>query len=301
MALHVVLGDGEMTIKELTKTLDDLYAAEQGDPEVWFVVQGKPEPTATDKAMLKWFNTNGVYFEVITDDEESMDEIYEAAAEKYVVKRLSQKVLSILQTKAVDEESGETYPADVLALFVSDDPTAEEDRWVNNAVEAAMNEGFKAFALNDGLVELENESDEPPEEEEEETPPAKPTKAAAKKVGASKKAATKPAPAAEEEEEEEAPAAKAAAVRSKVYTRDELEDLDLKQLKAVAAQHGIELPPRTKTGTYISAILGDDEPPEAEVAEVEVVTSSALNGDLDEVVDQVFALVIERLVEVLQA
>ena len=53
MAMHVVLGDGEMSRKELTETLKDLWNR-AGDEPFWFLVQGKPEPTETDANLLTW-------------------------------------------------------------------------------------------------------------------------------------------------------------------------------------------------------------------------------------------------------
>ena len=127
----------------------------------------------------------------------------------------------------------------MLGLFVSDDPAAEEDRWLNNIIEAAMKEGFKAYGLNDGLIEIDlgggAAAETQQEEEEEEEVPPTPTKRASKKAAASPNGA-KPT--------------------STTYTRDDLEDMELDQLKEIAASKGIELPPRTRMATYINEILG---------------------------------------------
>jgi len=277
--MHLVLGDGEMSKKELTETLKDLWD-KAGEEAFWFIVQGKSEPTETDTNLVKWLVTNEVWFEVLTDDADAMDELYSDAQETHVVKRLGQKAVSLLNTKPEEDES-----ADVLALFVSDDSAAEEDRWLNSVLQLVVDAGFKVYGLNDGLVEvdLDGEADTTTEEEEEETVPT-PTKR-----GSVKKAA----------------AAKAAApAKAKSYTKDDLEEMELDELKKIAGDKGIELPPRTRHATYIAAILGEDskDAPAVEVTSPPVTkTVESSNGDIDEVVEQVLEIVIEKLVKALQA
>ena len=280
--MHVVLGDGEMSRKELTETLKDLWER-AGDEAFWFVVQGKSEPTETDTNLVTWLTKSEIYFEVVTDDADAMDELYSEAQEVHTVKRLGQKIVNLLNTKP---EEGEE--ADVLALFSADDPTAEADRWLNTVLQSAMEAGFKAYGLNDGLVEIDMDGGTGPEEpEEEEDQVPKPTKrAAVKKVAAA--------------DNGEAP------TKAKSYTRDDLEEMELDQLKQVAATKGIELPPRTRMATYIDAILGEtkDATPAAEV-ETPPVTKTVSNGDEDEnlgidgLVDQVTAEVFKRIVTAL--
>lgn len=291
--MHVVLGDGEMSRKELTETLKDLWER-AGDESFWFVVQGKSQPTETDTNLVNWLTKNEIYFEVVTDDEDAMDEIYAEGQETHVVKRLGQKIVNLLNTKP---EEGET--ADVLALFVEDDPTAEADRWLNNVIQLAMDAGFTAYGMNDGMVEIDLDgaasSNAPQEEEEEAVAPAKPTKRA------TKKAAAKPA----EDGEEASPAP--AKASSKSYTRDDLEEMELAELKEIASAKGIELPPRTRMGTYIDHILGEtkDAAPSAEVETPPVTKTMSANGDdeenlgIDGLVDQVTAEVFKRIVTAL--
>ena len=285
--MHVVLGDGEMSRKELTETLKDLWER-AGDDQYWFVVQGKSQPTETDTNLVTWLTKNEIYFEVVTDDEDSMDEIYAEGQETHTVKRLGQKIVNLLNTKP---EEGED--ADVLALFVEDDPAAEADRWLNNVIQLAMDAGFKAYGMNDGMVEIDldgaDSTNAPEEEEEAEVPAAKPTKRAAKKATA------KPSDNGE-----------GAAKPSKSYTRDDLEEMELGELKEIAAAKGIELPPRTRMGTYIDHILGEtkDATPAVEV-ESPPVTKTVSNGDeeenlgIDGLVDQVTAEVFKRIVAAL--
>jgi hypothetical protein len=283
--LHVLLGDGEMSRRELSKTLEDLLEKAE-DQDFWFIVQGKDEPTATDQALMSWITERDVYHQVITSDKKAMSDIYANAAEVHEVKRLAPKVLALMQ------EYGATEEAALFGLFVNNDDDVEEDRWLNDVLGSVIEE-FKVYALNDGLVELgleEGDEEAAAEEPEEEPAPAPAKKAAAKK------AAPKAAAPVDDEEEEEAAADEEAADGE--YTRDQLAEMDITQLKAVAATKGITLPPRTRMPTYIAAILGDDGTPEAEVSEVEVEEPSS-NGELpvDLDMDVLAELIVDKLVE----
>ena len=254
MTMHVVLGDGEMPRKELTETLQDLWdKATNNDETFWFLVQAKAEPTATDTALMSWISKNEIYYETIGDGDE-VAEIYDGAQEKHTAKRLATKIVNLLNSKPEEGES-----ADVLALFVSDNPEAEEDRWLNETIQVVIDGSFTVLALNDGLVEVDLSDEAETAEQEPDEAPAPAKKAAAKKVAAKKAAA----PAAEVEEDPGA------------WTREALEDKSLDVLKTIAANSGISLPPRTRASTYVSAILGEAEgEAEVEVADtVEVIDS----------------------------
>lgn len=273
MAMHVVLGDGEMTRKELNESLNDLWER-AGDEQFWFVVQGKPEPTETDKTLVSWMEKNDIWFEVITDDEDSLADIYGQAQETHVAKKLGLKVVNLLKSRPEDGES-----ADILALFTSDDPTAEEDRWLNRIIQQAADADFKTYGLNDGLVEVDVEATENGEEEGEAEEPPKPVKKAVAKKAVAKKAAA-PAPEPEPQQAE--------------WTREDLEEKNLDELKVIANEMGIDLPPRTRMTTYIDHILGEaSEGPAVEV------TPLSSNGDVD--IDAVVDRVLDRLITRLQS
>jgi hypothetical protein len=290
VAMHVVLGDGEMTRKELTETLKDLWD-KAGDEAFWFVLLGKSEPSDTDQALVSWLHKNEIYYEIVTDDADSVSDVYSQAQETHTAKRLAQKIGNLLQTKPEDDED-----ALILALFVSEDPSAEEDRWLNTIIRSAMDEGFRALALNDGLVEVQVDGGAPAKEEEAvaETPKKTPAK----------KAAARPAEPEPETEQMTLPGTGG-------YTREQLEDLDMGALKEIAAGMGIELPPRTRMNTYIDHILGEvkgeapavevTEPPVTKVIEHEVPLSgsSGTNGDLPPV-DEIVEQVLDRLAKLLQ-
>src|SRR5215510_10487650 len=193
MTMHVVLGDGEMPVKELAQHLQNLKDADvEIDQPFWFLVQAKAEPTTTDRALMKWLNDNDIYYQTVSDGSE-VDKIYANTQESYKVQRLTPKIVNLMKSLPEDGE----HDPHVLALFVSDDPDAAEDRWLNDTIQAVSEAGFKVLALNDGMVEIDLEDVEGEEMEEEgvesvgieeETVPAK--KTAAKKAPAKKAAAS---------------------------------------------------------------------------------------------------------------
>lgn len=271
--MHVVLGDGEMTRRELSSTLEDLMD-KAGDEDFWFLVQSKAEPTATDKALMEWIAEKGVYFESIGDDPKSADPIYKDAQEKHTVKRLAPKVVSLMQ-----EKPGEGENAALYALFINNDEEVPEDSWLMDVATAVAGteEQFQVFAMNDGLAELgfesggeEAEGEAVPEPEPEPAPPAK--KAAAKK------AAAKPRPAATDDDAEPEPEGDVE------LTREALEEMTLPQLKEFAAKRGVELPSRTRAQTYIATLLGENEE-EPPVAEVEPAGVANDDGDEEMVIE----------------
>jgi hypothetical protein len=260
--MHVVLGDGEMTKRELSSTLEDLLE-QAGDDPFWFLVHAKAEPTTTDTDLLSWLNTKGVYYEIVGDDLKATDaKLYANAQERYEVKRLGPKVLELMT-----ERPDEGEPVNLLTLFVSNDEQVEEDAWLNEIVDAALAASFEVLVMNDGLARIALSGDEEAAEEAaaadpdpEPEPPAKPTKKAAAKAPRSLTAVPDPEPA--------------------VLSRDELEALDLDAVKVIAAERGIVLKDRTRKATYIDHLLGEaDGTPEVELEATETALEAAQNGD----------------------
>jgi hypothetical protein len=286
MAMHIVLGDGEMTAKELAATLQDLWNATVKDEAFWFIVQGKSEPTSTDLALLKWLHSNEVYYEVLTDDADSLDDAYEGYQNLHTAKQLARKVVNLLESSPEEGES-----ADLLLLYSSSDSSAEEDRWLNKVAQAAADGAYQSFVLNDGLMEVEIFTDGAEEEEEEEAP---------KKTGPSKKApAKRPARQEPEEEEEEPEASKGS------YTRDELEEMDLSELKKVASDLGITVPSRSRPKTYVDYILGEaaSSTPEAEIEETTApgLSIGGIPVSTEAVAEAAAAIVLRRIAMALQS
>ena len=295
MTMHAVLGDGEMTRRELTETLGDLWKAdEENSQSYWFILQGKSEPTDTDKALVTWLEKNEIYYELVTDDPDAVSEIYTQPQEVHTAKKIAQKVVALLQSKP---EEGE--PAEILALFSDvNDATAAEDRWVNGVIQAAYDAGFPTRALNDGLVEIDLSEGAAQAEAEPEAEPAKtaaPTKKSVAKKAAARPAADTPIPDEGDAAEE---ALEQPAGNVKVPSREELEDMEPSEVKEVAAAMGIVLPPRTRATTYIDHILGEAKAP-APTAEVEEVPEVAIaaNGyvDPDAVAERVAVILWEKI------
>lgn len=274
--MHVLLGDGEMTKRELVETLKDLWNTDQeNDDNFWFLVQGKSDPTTTDKNMLAWFDDNQVYFEIVTDDPDSVAANYSGAQETHTAKRLSQTVLKLMEEKPEGDEK-----AEVLALFVDpNDGEAEGDRWLNQVIQDAFDNSYVVRAFNDGLVEIDM-SAAPEEAPEEPAAPAK--KSAAKKAAAPAKKAAAKADAKPKDEG---------------YTREQLEDMPPAQVKEIAAEMGISLPPRTHTATYIDNILGAAEggTPADTNGEATDPAAALAQFDLEDLADMVADAVLMKL------
>jgi hypothetical protein len=278
--MHVVLGDGEMSRRELSSTLEDLLE-KAGDEDFWFLVQAKAEPTATDKAMMEWIAERGVYYETIGDDLKSADKIYKDAQEKHEVKRLAPKIVSLMEEKPAEGEGAALY-----ALFVNNDEEVEEDKWLMDVATSVADKSFIVYAMNDGLAEL-GFDDEAGEETEPEPDP-EPPKPVAKKAAA-KKAAPKAAAPVDDEETEEVDPDAIGPMTS--LTREMLEELTMPQLKKIAADRDIELPPRTRSTTYIATLLGENEE-EPPVADVEPVPVPEVDPDDEEMAFEAEAMVL---------
>jgi hypothetical protein len=249
--MHVVLGDGTMPSKEMYAHLQGMKTRANKDGEgFWFLIQSKAEPSDTDRALVKWLVDNEVYFETISDDK-TPEDMYQGEAgtqNHHTTKNLAPKVVELMEKVKVEEPDDSR----LLGLFVSDDPESEEDRWLNDAVFAVADAGYKVFALNDGMAELDLVDQEGEEAMEEE----KITMEVDLDTG----------------EVTEKPTLSAVPDLPVTYTREELEEMDLTQVKALAAERGITLPPRTRFPTYIKALLGEltDTTPEAEVTDAEL-------------------------------
>lgn len=289
MTMHVVLGNGEMTRKELTETLADIWKAdEKAESTFWFLLQGKAEPTDTDKFLVSWLEKNDIYYEIITDDAASVDPVYSQPQEVHEAKRLGQKIVSLLGSKPEDDES-----AELLALFASSDPDAEEDRWLNTICQSVFDAEYPIRALNDGLVEVDLSGGDAPAEEPEQEP-EKP-----------KSVAKKAAPRAPGRPLSIVPPDDTEVSQAETPTREELEKMELPELKEVAASLGITLPGRTRMNTYIEAILAGgvkETTPVAEVTEApEVGESATLNGfDPDAFAEELAARIAHKFLNALK-
>lgn len=240
MTMYVAAGSGEMPKEDLKATLDDLEAtAVQEERTFWMLVQASAEPTSTDRSLMAWVKEHETYFETYGPDAAKADDIYKGTQEKHAVKGIVKKIVDLMNEKPEDGED-----ACLLALFASDDPAAPEDAELYEIVEAVLSAGFPVYAFNDGMGEIGLNEDAIPEPEDpEEIVP--------------------PDSTPETEEIPEVPT-------SEEWTQAQLEGLDGEEVRAIAAGFGITLKPRTRTATYIDAILNRnqvEEPAEVEVEE----------------------------------
>ena len=274
MTMHMILGDGELPKKEAVATLTDLWdKAQQAEEEFWFIVQGKSEPTGTDKAIVEWMAENELYYEVLTNlDEDDLDDLYAGRQKLHKAAKLPVKAVKLLN----ESDDG---PSDVLALFVNLEEEADEDALLFDILTAAIEAGYDAFGLNDSMVKIDlGEEEEGDAEPEEQTP--QPAKAASKKAAPAKAAAKK------------APAKKAAAKSEaksgpRKYTEEELGELTDAEVRSIGSSLGITTRGRDN---WIAKILdkqgaqAEDEP-EAEPEDPEdqgenVNVQAATNGEV---------------------
>jgi hypothetical protein len=157
MTLHVVLGDGYMPTKEMTAHLQDMKEKALADDDgFWFLVQAKPEPSDTDRALIKWLTAeeNDIYYDAI-GDKDAADKIYSTAQTVHKAARLAPKVVDLMSRAKTGDEENEPEGADLLALYFSDEEDADEDAWLNDVISAVADAGFPVFAFNDGMTPIE--------------------------------------------------------------------------------------------------------------------------------------------------
>lgn len=202
MTMHLILGEGEMPKKELAATLKDLQEKVQSgadEAEFWLIVQGKDEPTATDKALMAWIKANEVYFEVLsTVAETELDDIYEGRQAFHKGAKLPIKAVNLLKTNSEGSDD-----VSVLGLFTNIEEETPEDLPLLDVLQAAIDAGFDCYGLNDSMTKIDlsgEDGDAEAEGEEEEAPPTRAKKGVASKA-APKKASAKSGPRAITEEE----------------------------------------------------------------------------------------------------
>jgi hypothetical protein len=90
---------------------------------------GKSDPTDTDKAIVNWLAKNNIYYEVVTDVPDSMDDIYERRGRP-------QRQAEHQGARPAQHQAGRGRGRQSLSLFVSNDEQVEEDRWLTAILEA---------------------------------------------------------------------------------------------------------------------------------------------------------------------
>ena len=143
------------------------------------------------------------------------------------------------EISAILEEFGGDSPAAMLAVFVNPRDEDPADDYLTTLIGVFNDAGFPSYALNDGMAQLDisgvTSDDEPvPASEEEELEVAVATVAAIEEM--------------EAEEVEEVPA-------DAPYTRGELEEMKIRELRALVSGLGLEISSRVKED-FVAAILG---------------------------------------------
>lgn len=163
MTLYVILGEGEMPPKEIKHQLDDLWKqCEEADTDFWFAMDGKQEPTETDKAIVSYFNKNGIHFGLFRESDQ-----YEGVSEYFDGLGMTPKaVVELMVSRRAESED-----AVLLALFTNDD---EKDGPLIDIISDVLLSGFKVYGLNDAMepVELLTEEVKPMPEDTIEPRPA---------------------------------------------------------------------------------------------------------------------------------
>ena len=256
MTLHAVIGEGSLPKKELTATLLDLLEkSTEEDADFWFLLQGKAEPTDTDKAVVEWLEANQIYYEVFTDDGDSLDAIYESSQNIHVGKRLVQKVTNILK-------GAEDQQVDLLALFVNTQEDDVADQFLLDMLQSAIDAEIPCFGLNDSMTQIDLSDGG-----DEDTPAEEPVEVSSNNVTPIKKAASKraatPKPGPIARTPERAMAKAEARALPEPHTREELEELTDAEVRAIGGSLGIATRGREN---WISKILDaqkavqDEEP-----------------------------------------
>jgi hypothetical protein len=252
VALYIVVGDGEMSQKELAAQLTDLWdEAEHQGEGFWFILQAQAEPNETQQNLIAWLVKSDIYFEIFSDTETD-NPVYEAAQRTHVAKKLPEKVVSLLRKSPEDDEK-----AAVLALFVNPKNDVTEDDATMLILEQVIDAEFPAFSLNGALTEARKLTEinlggaEEEEEAEEPAPAAEVSKRPSRKVPAN----------------------------AKTYGREDLEDLTIDELRAIAKARGLDITSRSKA-PIVDAILGEnpEEPRKAAEAVREVEAEIEIPG-----------------------
>lgn len=252
------IGSGDAAAASITPLLDDLIEAEGGAIKFILPVT-KAHFTEPMQDIVAYAIDKEIAFEAVTDAEATkmrkgpVKEALANASKTHLITRVPGKVIALLAN------------SDNPKLLVLWD---DEDEEGLKALDKAMEAEIEARDLTDALALLEADDGEG-EGEGEETDPEE-------------------AAAAEEAAEDEADPEDAEEDEYQPYTEAELGDLGLPDLKAICEANGIEVPPASRTPTYIKAILAaqvEGEPDEEGGINLPEDATEALDLDLSALPD----------------
>lgn len=256
MTLYAVVGNGEMPEKEVVQQLDDLWKkADAEDTDFWFVLEGKANPTETDRRIVAWLNQFDLHYSLVTPAGVTASEDYTGVSEFIDCDRPSDmaEVMEMLRAKP-EENDGKEEDAVALALFCDIAADSPEDHELIVTLTATIGAGFKAYALNDAMEEIELRTEE-----------AVPLPEDAVKPKVEEPVAEAPAPEVDEADDGPLPL-------DKVY----LDGLTAAEVKELAKGMGITY---TNKAEAIAAILASQDEPVGAVIVDKGITGTPISDE----------------------
>jgi hypothetical protein len=150
-AVYGIVGDGEVSKEFLNDTLDALYdKASMNELDFWLILPYTPAGVTNSIGdVYEWAEANDLYVRAYSDGEE--DEADLPAAEEFIVVKRGSPLQRIVKD-LVESEGGE-----LLVILHTTDPDRPDkrDAAVNEAIEAANQNGVVVRQLNNGMMELD--------------------------------------------------------------------------------------------------------------------------------------------------
>jgi hypothetical protein len=239
MAIILAYGDGTAPKNVVEKGIDDLFDGidTEKDEGFWFIFpyDGKPGPGM--KRVLAWAmdskinKTSGAfYYELVVPTGSSLDDnVIDGAGKIHKAKDITGKALEL-----VSENETEVDPGKVIILW--DDKDEAQESFIATALAAQLDVLDATNAMTPILFDSDEESGDGAEPEQpKKAPPAKGKAPAAKK---------EPEPSDDDKP-----------------TREELEAMPTRALKAIAKAEGVDID-GLDDAAIINAILGEEPEPE---------------------------------------
>jgi len=260
------IGAGEVSSKNAKALLQDQVDAVDGNARFIFPVTEEHWTDSLDH-VAQFAIDNEIPYECVVVDEKlpkDLEEFVGDAVRSHKVARVPAKLVSLLKDAPNPK---------LFVLWSDDDPECEK------AFSKADDEGIESFDLTNGLDKLEFEEGGAAADEEPEEAP----------ISGGDDASSNGGEAPEDEDEP--------------YTEEELDALGIDDLKKEAARLKIDVPARSRSGTYVKLILAaykgeavdqetgevaprEDEPDdEDEVAAVEALSRTAGEEEYEAPVD----------------
>ena len=222
--LYTLIGNGNANKKEVISSLNSLLEAVMqlnADEDFGLILSEVFIPSETLEHVIKWIQKHEIYYEsVLLPEGGMMRGFYEQAAETYTY---SKPMFKAVQVTPARKAKGE----DCAVLILSDDLESDEEMLI--AVERAIETGMPVYDLGNQMVEITFE--EVPEDEVVSSPLETPT---AEDFYINVQTA---------EEDIE-------------FTREDLTELNMVELKALVQSHGVVPRDMRSKESMIDALMG---------------------------------------------